>query len=98
MGWGGVGCLKTLWLDTLSTRGTYVWDGVRCLKTLWLDTLSAFFLARAVLVGMISRRSPTSQESGKRNTVQKTGFLMMIRHLFWVLKTISSGVLILCCK
>ena len=26
--WGGVGRLKTLWLVTLSTRGTYVWGGV----------------------------------------------------------------------
>ena len=23
-----MGCLKTLWLDTLHTRGTYVWGGV----------------------------------------------------------------------
>ena len=27
-GVGGVGCLKTLRLDTLSTRRTYVWGGV----------------------------------------------------------------------
>ena len=34
VGWrgvcGGVGRLKTLWLVTLSTRGTYVWGGVGC--------------------------------------------------------------------
>ena len=45
VGWvGGVGCLKTLWLYTLNTRGTYVWGGwvggVRCSKTLWLYTLN----------------------------------------------------------
>ena len=44
VGWGGVGCLKTLWLDRLNTRGTYVWvgwvGGVGCSKTLLLHALN----------------------------------------------------------